>query len=268
MSNVTVGLLGGGVPYLAVGAGPPVFMVQGLTPTCEVPTGMERRMALSMAAPLSGEFRVFVVNRKQGLRPGESMADIAGHLVTVIEDEVGEAVFLTGTSTGGSVALQLSVDRPDLVRALVVVASAYRLGPRGRQIQREVARLTRAGDARGGFAPMVSAMMPTPIQGPLRPLARLIGRAMAPQDPNDLLVTIDAEDAFDVGDQLHRITAPTLVIGGAKDAFYTRELFEQTAAGVEDGRAHIYPDWGHGRATMSSATANLTLGFLLGAPRN
>lgn len=91
---------------------------------------------------------------------------------------------------------------------------------------------------------------------------------MAPQDPNDLLVTIDAEDAFDVGDQLHRITAPTLVIGGAKDAFYTRELFEQTAAGVEDGRAHIYPDWGHGRATMSSATANLTLGFLLGARRN
>ena len=115
---------------------------------------------------------------------------------------------------------------------------------------------------------MVSAMMPPPLQGPLRPFARMMGRSMAPQDPNDLLVTIDAEDAFDVGDQLHRITAPTLVIGGDKDAFYTRELFEQTAAGVQDGRAHINPDWGHGRASMSSATANLTLGFLLAARRN
>jgi hypothetical protein len=32
------------------------------------------------------------------------------------------------------------------------------------------------------------------------------------------------------------------VIGGGKDAFYTRDLFEQTAAGVQDGRAHIHPD--------------------------
>jgi homoserine acetyltransferase len=86
---------------------------------------------------------------------------------------------------------------------------------------------------------------------------------MTPEDPTDLLVTLDAEDAFDVGDQLHHIAAPTLVIGGAKDVFYTRELFEQTAAGVQDGRAHIYPDWGHGRTSMSSTTANLTLGFLL-----
>lgn len=80
-------------------------------------------------------------------------------------------------------------------------------------------------------------------------------------------MTLDAEDAFDVGDQLHRITAPTLVIGGGKDVFYSRELFEQTAAGVQDGRAHIYPHWGHMRTSMSSTTANLTLGFLLGARR-
>jgi pimeloyl-ACP methyl ester carboxylesterase len=81
---------------------------------------------------------------------------------------------------------QVAVDRPELVRGLVVVASACRLGPRGRQVQ---------------------------------------------QEPS-------------------------------------RELFEQTAAGVVDGRAHIYPEWGHLRTSMSSATANLTLGFLLAALRN
>jgi len=108
-------------------------------------------------------------------------------------------------------------------------------------------------------------MLPTPLQRPARPLARVMMGSMAPEDPTDLLVTLDAEDAFDVGDQLQRITAPTLVIGGAKDIFYGRELFEQTAAGVQDGRAHIYPDWGHMRTSMSSTTANLTLGFFLAA---
>lgn len=267
MSSGSTGLLADGVPYFAIGDGPPLVDVQGLTPTHDVPRGMERRMALSTAAPLSRAFRVFMVNRKQGLRPGESMSDIAGHLANAIEQDLGGPVFLTGTSTGGSVALQLAVDRPELVRALVVVASAYRLGPGGRQIQQELARLTRAGDAAGGFAQLISAMLPAPLAGPMRPLARLLGRSMAPADPSDLLVTLDAEDAFDVGGQLHRITAPTLVIGGAKDVFYSRELFERTAAGVRDGRAHIYPGWGHGRTSASSTTAHLMLGFFLAARR-
>lgn len=225
-------------------------------------------MALSGAAPLCREFRVYAVNRKQGLRAGSSMSDIAGHLAAAIEDELGEPVFLTGTSTGGSVALQLAVDRPDLVRALVVVASAYRLGPRGRELQQVLAQRTRAGDPAGGWAKLTTAMLPTPLRGPMYPLARTMMRSMAQEDPSDLLATLDAEDAFDVGDQLDRITAPTLVIGGARDVFYTRELFEQTAAGVQDGRAHVYPDWGHLRAGGSSTTANLRLGFLLAGLRD
>lgn len=90
---------------------------------------------------------------------------------------------------------------------------------------------------------------------------------MARADPTDLLVTLDAEDAFDVADDLPQITAPTLVIGGAKDVFYTREMFEATAAGVRDGRVHIYPHRGHARTASSSATTYLTLGFLLAGTR-
>lgn len=86
---------------------------------------------------------------------------------------------------------------------------------------------------------------------------------MVPADPSDVLVTLDAEDAFDVGADLLRITAPTLVIGGGKDAFYPQELFRDTAAGVQDGRLPVFPGWGHVRASGSSATAHLTLGFLL-----
>jgi pimeloyl-ACP methyl ester carboxylesterase len=264
--RVSTGYLSHGIPYLAVGAGPPLVHVQGLSPTCEVPTGMERRMALTIAEPLSADFRVYAVNRKQGLAPGASMADIAGHLAAAIEEEFGEPVALAGTSTGGSVALQLAVDRPELVRTLVVIASAHRLGPEGRRVQQELARAVRAGDFPGGMAEMAMDMVPAALRTPLRPVARLLWRR-TPDDLTDLLVTLDAEDVFDVGDRLHRIAAPTLVIGGARDAFYSRELFERTAAGVVDGRAHIYPTWGHGRTCVSSETAHLMLGFALASRR-
>ena len=259
----TVGFLYDEVPYLRLGSGPPLVSVLGLSGEHDVPTGFDRRFALAHARPLARHFTVYVVNRKRGLQPGESMSDIAAHLANAIEHDVGEAVFLDGTSTGGSVALQLAVDRPDMVRRLVVISAAHRLGPRGREVQAEMARLIRAGEPREAWASVMTAIMPGPVRVPVRRVARLAVGPMVPADPTDVLVTLEAEDAFTVESELPRIGAPTLVIGGSKDVFYSEDLFRQTAAGVRDGRVHIFPGYGHGRASMSTATSHLTLGFML-----
>jgi pimeloyl-ACP methyl ester carboxylesterase len=259
----SAGLLYDDAPYLKIGQGPPLVMVPGLTPEHDVPGGWQRRIALASARPMARDFTVYVVNRKQGLQPGESMSNIARHLANAIEHDLGPPVFLQGTSTGGSVALQLAVDRPDLVRRLVVVSAAYRLGPRGREQQAELARLIRAGEPRQAWASLITDMLPGPLRGPARPLSRLAVGPMIPADPTDVLVTLDAEDAFDVAADLSRVTAPALVIGGGNDDFYTQELFEGTAAGVKDGRVHIFPGWGHVRVSGSTATTHLTLGFML-----
>jgi pimeloyl-ACP methyl ester carboxylesterase len=259
----SAGLLHDDAPYLKIGQGPPLVMVPGLTPDHDVPRGWQRQIALASARPLARDFTVYAVNRKRGLQPGESMSDIAGHLASAIEHDLAQPVFLQGTSTGGSVVLQLAVDRPDLVRRLVVVAAAYRLGPRGRELQAEMTRLIRAGEPREAWATVMTAMLPGPLRGPARPLARLAVGPIVPADSTDALVTLDAEDAFDVEAGLPRVTAPTLVIGGGNDHFYTQELFHGTAAGVQDGRVHIFPGWGHVRASSSAATAHLTLGFML-----
>ena len=95
MSDVSSGFLSHGIPYMALGAGPPLVKVEGLTPTHDVPKGGMQRMYLSTAKPLSGHFRVYWVNRKKGLRPGESMSDIAGHLAAMIEEEFGEELTWT-----------------------------------------------------------------------------------------------------------------------------------------------------------------------------
>lgn len=88
----------------------------------------------------------------------------------------------------------------------------------------------------------------------------LTGRAMYGGERPDLLAVIEAEDGFDVGDRLGRITAPTLVVGGAKDRFYGAELFRETAERIPDGRLILYPDRGHmvlGRRFTSDVLAFL-----------
>ena len=238
MSTPTTGFLHGGTPYLRLGDGPPLVMVQGLTPQHDIPKGWERRMLVSSLAPLGEHFTIHSVNRKRGLKLGESMSDIARHLADAIDNEIGEPVFLSGTSSGGSVVLQLAIDRPDLVRRLIVVSAAYRLGAEGRALDAEMIRLTRTGDLKGAWTCLYAAMLPKRLRRPMQPIARLLAATVRQEDPTDMLVTLEAECALDVGADLSRITAPTLVVGGTKDVFYPRDLLEDTASGVVDGRAY------------------------------
>jgi pimeloyl-ACP methyl ester carboxylesterase len=66
-----------------------------------------------------------------------------------------------------------------------------------------------------------------------------------------MLAMARAEDAFDLHDRLGEITAPTLVVGGERDFFYSPELFRETAEGVRDGRLLLYPKLDH-KGTLGS----------------
>ena len=59
------------------------------------------------------------------------------------------------------------------------------------------------------------------------------------------MITILAEDQFNYREQLARIAAPTLVIAGDRDPFYTPALFRETAAGIPNARLILYPGIGH-----------------------
>jgi pimeloyl-ACP methyl ester carboxylesterase len=64
-------------------------------------------------------------------------------------------------------------------------------------------------------------------------------------DPSDMLVTVAAEDVFDASAELPRITAPTLLVAGGRDRFYSPELFRETAERIPDGRLRLYQGKGH-----------------------
>jgi pimeloyl-ACP methyl ester carboxylesterase len=86
-------------------------------------------------------------------------------------------------------------------------------------------------------------------------------------DPSDMIATVEAEDAFDASARLGEISAPTLVIGGAHDPCYSRELFEETARGIPDARLFIYDRRGHGGIVPDGRFARDVPVFLLATGR-
>ena len=110
-------------------------MASGLSSEHANPTGVWRRMALSWAAPFAEHFTVYLANRRPGLEPGTTMSYLAADYAGRHRHDIGEETYVHGTSTGGSIALQLAIDHPDLVGRLVVPAAACRLSDKGRSVQ-------------------------------------------------------------------------------------------------------------------------------------
>ncbi|HZT15679.1 MAG TPA: alpha/beta hydrolase [Gaiellaceae bacterium] len=236
----------GPLPVLAVGEGAPLLYLGGLLPVAGVDSSLARRSAELSARPFAETHRVYYANRRTGLAPGTTIAEIAAEHADAIDALGCGAVDVLGVSTGSSIAQQLAADHPEKVRRLVLIGTGCRLSPSTRRLQMRVARAVRAGDPKRALAAMaVGVLFP---RG--EPLARLLAPFVSPLarglgDLGDLATTIEAEDAFDLARCKGAISAPTLIAAGARDRFYPKPLLEETQRLIPGSFLQIAPRRGH-----------------------
>ena len=222
------------------------MVIPGLAGRRGVPVHVGHWMHHQAIVELSGSRAVWSIDRRHGLEHGITMSDLAAEYAQTIRGLFSDPIDIVGVSTGGGIALQLAVDYPELINRLVLVSAAYRLSDFGRQIQREIATFLREGHPRRAASLFLSNTGSTRARRVLLGVAgRLAPRIVVGHEDVDLLVTLDAEDTFDLVDRVHHIAIPTLVTGGANDRFYTAELFEDTAARIPNAKLTIYPRAGH-----------------------
>jgi pimeloyl-ACP methyl ester carboxylesterase len=249
--EVQEGTFSGGLPYLMLGSGQPLVYLCGFTANNRNPRpGLERALTLRTLTPLaSAGFQVYFTNRWPGMSANTTFADMAERHAEAIRDYFGGPVDVLGASTGGSLALQLIADRPDVVRKAVVAAAAYTLGPRAKRLQEDLLRAieeTGRYPAQGVLDSMQGKLRSRWIQALLTPVAIMTAKQVRIENPTDTIAVLRAEDAFNVRDRLDDIQTEALVICGAQDDFWTPEMFAETACRLPRGRLIMYPNRGHG----------------------
>jgi pimeloyl-ACP methyl ester carboxylesterase len=243
----------GRLPCLEAGDGAPMLFLAGLSPEAGVDAPGTEWMNASLLRPFAKRRRVMLVNRRRGLPSGMSMAELAKEHAEAIRGSLGGPVDVAGISTGGSIAQQLAADHADVVGRLVLLSTACRLGPDGRTLQRRVAARIRRGAQRQALAVMMAGLVP-PRRGQLAAaaLAWLAGpRLLAGGDDlADMATTIEAEDTFDLASCGSPIRAPTLILAGGADRFYSPELFAETTRLIPGSRLRVFEGRGHITVTM------------------
>ncbi len=163
-------------------------------------------------------------------------------------DTLGATVRLVGISYGGIVALQVAATRPSAVSELALISSAYRFSAEGaRRVQRQIDCAMR-GDLAALVEDLTSVFR--------RPWLNWLVRARVRMRRGRLAGVMSAPEAIVRGlravldaplerEQLSRITARTLIIGGSRDQFFGDGRFEETAAALPNASLALLPDETH-----------------------
>lgn len=190
---------------------------------------------------------VTLLSRPRGLSTDATVASMAADFAEVLVRELGR-VDLLGVSMGGMHGLELAANRPDLIDRLVLADSGVRVAPEGRPRVEKLRRYAaerkwaelRARLTVDMFSDWRAFTYPPAILGP--------GRLWLPTPavPSDPLICLDAILGYDGGDALSDVAAPTLVVAGDRDPYFTPEVQREMADGIENATLELLQGGKHG----------------------
>ncbi len=160
-----------------------------------------------------------------------------------------------GMSSGGSSAMHLAVDHPDLVNKLVLAMTGYQLNENGKEVASIWRDLALAEDWPALYARMgVDVAEGATPEWVTQLMMRFFGRALLgqPKSGSDFAIVLDSDINLDVVHKLSSITQPTLVIGGENDPFYGAENIRETARLIPHAELCLLKNGGH--AVVKSQT--------------
>jgi 3-oxoadipate enol-lactonase len=174
-----------------------------------------------------------------------SIRDMAGDVVSLLTSLEIPAATIAGISMGGTVALQLAIDRPDLVSRLILINTFARLRPMQLRTWLYFASrffLAHIIGVRTQARTVAKHLFPRPQDAALR---ELFVEQISQADPAGYRAAMRALARFDVSRRLAEISVPTLVITGDQDTTVPREIQQALATHIPGACHEIISGAGH-----------------------
>jgi pimeloyl-ACP methyl ester carboxylesterase len=224
--------------YEVAGEGPPLVLLHA--------NPFDHGMWLYQIAHFSHRFTVVAIDLRgygRSDKPEQpfAFADMANDVVAVVRDCGVDRIVLMGVSIGATLALQIALDHPTLVRALVLVggesgnppvfatlAEVYAAKPIAEQRAAHLRMIVGEDFARSELGRYL-------LDAFLETTPSLSGRSIAQ--------IFRARTKIDLRRRLGEITVPTLVVNGATDV--SLESGRYTASHIPGALHRIVPDAGH-----------------------
>lgn len=156
-----------------------------------------------------------------------------------------ESTAVVGFSMGGFIAQELALRAPELVRSLVLVSTAARVGGDAAAVFRERASVIE----RDGLDAEREQHVPRAFSNAFRTAhpdaLRRYAEEVVSNDPAVVAATFRALADFDAHERLGEVVAPTLIVAGAQDPALGPDAARELAAAIAGATVEVLPDVGH-----------------------
>jgi 3-oxoadipate enol-lactonase len=153
---------------------------------------------------------------------------------------------LLGLSMGGAIAQQFALDHPEMVRSLVLVSTFSYIDDHARRAFEGLKKNLAQGGYPAFFDGILNlAFTPRYIAVNPGPIAELKEKRIQINSPAAIGRATDACMAFNLKDQISRITLPTLVVSGREDVFTPLHLADQIHRSIPGSEWKILEGAGH-----------------------
>ena len=201
------------------------------------------------------------VSRREPLTEDIDLAQQARDLAQLMDHLGWPPSVIEAQSAGGPIGQHLAAQRPDLVSGLVLSSTAAWLDARARAPVIAWMEMIEREQWESFFASTAELFWRDDRVAMLRPFQRLLSAMARPRRPERLALMLGQLLELDQRQLLERITAPTLVTGGAEDQIFSAALQRQMAAQIPQSTLSLQPGFGHGNDLENPAHLELVSAF-------
>ena len=244
--NAYLSLDGTTMDYIRFGSGKKVLIIlPGLGDGLKTVRGTAIPMALAYHC-FAKDCTVYGFSRKTALPEGYSTRDVADDLAKAMDILRISKADLLGVSMGGMIAQHFAADYPEKLGKLVLAVTAHQPNPTITESIGDWVEAAKRNDHTALMDSNVRQIYSDAYYRKNKWLIPIMGKLTKPKSYDRFFVQAEACANHCCTDSLHRITAPTLVIGGGQDRIIGPEAAGEIAARIPGAVLKIYPEWGHG----------------------
>ena len=248
--------------YISFGSGTDnLIIIPGLGDALQTVKGLAVPFAM-MYRIFAKEYKVYVFSRKRVLEPGYSTKDMAEELKFVMDELQISKAHVLGVSQGGMVAQHLVIDYPEKVDKLVLAVTASQPNDYIKDAISAWTEMAKRDAFREFMVDNIRKMYTKEYLQKNKWVLWTAGMYGKPKSYNRFLIMAEACVKHDCFQELSKIKAPTLVIGGEQDAVVGAQASRDIAEQVEGCQLKMYPHYGHALYEEAKNFNEVVLRFL------
>lgn len=191
------------------------------------------------------EFKIYLFSRKTEMPKNYTTKEMARDQKIILNRLGIDTFYLMGVSQGGMIAQHLAIEHPEGIKKLVLAVTTSKVT---KDVSIRIPKWIAFAKANNYKALLIDTFENTYTDKKLklyRPFYSLISQMTNPKDFSRFIIQANSCLSHDTTDKLHKIKAPTLIIGAIEDRIVGYDVSVEMATRINNCKFVSVEKYGH-----------------------